>query len=355
MVPALAIASALKRAQPDARVCFIGTARGLTEDLVERAGFRRYVTSVQPFTRSPRGALAPLSLIPATARAGRILRTERADVVVGMGGYPSVPAIAAARLARIPSIIHEANAIPGLANELAARLTANIAVAFPVAARAFGSRAPRVVGMPLREQIVAFDRLALRAEAMEVLDLDPSRKTVLVFGGSLGAARLSSAAVELATAWASRVDRQLVIIAGSRSDDIAAATISVNPAVRVLRYLDRMELAYAAADVVVSRAGASSVAELAIVGVPAVLVPLPHARRREQHANADLLVRAGAAEVVEDVAATGARLDAIVSALLADDERRARMTSAARAVAMPAAAHDLARWIIEIAGSGTHA
>lgn len=361
LVPALAIADAVRALEPDSRISFVGTGRGLTDDVVARAGYRAYTTAVQPFTKSARGLLGPLSMVPATAQARRILREVRADVVVGMGGYPSLPVIGAARLAKIPSIIHEANAIPGLANEWAARVTPNIAVAFPDAMRAFKGKSPRLVGMPLRDEIVRFDRDALRAEALRSFDLDPQRATLLVFGGSLGAARLTDAAIDLAARWAPRDDRQIVLIAGAREDGaigaargrgvMADAAAGPGVVLRVRRFVAEMHLAYAAADVVVGRAGASTVAELAIVGVPSVLVPLPHARRKEQHANARTLADIGAALMLEDADVTGERLDQITADLLADDERRAKIGAVARTVARPNAAREMASWIVGEAGA----
>jgi UDP-N-acetylglucosamine--N-acetylmuramyl-(pentapeptide) pyrophosphoryl-undecaprenol N-acetylglucosamine transferase len=350
LVPALAIAGALRRTRPDARICFIGTDRGLTDDIVGRAGYERFTTSVQPFARSARGVLGPLSMVPATAQARAVIRRVGASVVVGMGGYPSLPAIAAARLTKVPSVIHEANAVPGLANETAARLTPNVAVAFP--GTVFKGRTTRVVGMPLRDAIAGFDRDALRAEALDTFGLDRARKTLLVFGGSLGAATLSAAAVELATRWVGRSDVQSMIIAGERDESSRSALRAAgvpDEHVHVHRFVDRMELAYAAADVVVARAGGSTVAELAVVGLPSVLVPLPHARRREQHANAAYLVEAGGAVVVDNGELTGERLDHVVSTLLADDEGREKMSAAARSVARPDAAAEMARWIMELA------
>lgn len=358
LVPALAIAAALQRARTDARISFIGTARGLTEDLAARAGYTTHHTSMRPFARSLRGVVGPLSLLPATVQARRILRRERADVVVGMGGYPSLPAITAARLSGVPTLVHEGNAVPGLANEAAARLTRNIAVTFASTLERFPGA--RVTGMPLRDAIVAFDRTQLRAEAMEAFDLDPTRKTVLVFGGSLGAATLSRAAAGLAIRWATRSDVQMIIVAGATIEattarlaaagvDLASAPGSARAVVRLLGYIDRMELAYAAADVVVARAGASTVCEIAAVGTAAILVPLPHARRREQHVNAASLGDIGAAIVVEDETLTVERLETLVGDLLADDAARARMAAAARTIARPDAADELAAWICELA------
>jgi UDP-N-acetylglucosamine--N-acetylmuramyl-(pentapeptide) pyrophosphoryl-undecaprenol N-acetylglucosamine transferase len=342
LVPALAIAEAIRRAEPDARVSFVGARRGFEREMIPAAGYPIHLTSVRPFARTARGAVAATSLVPAVAQARAALRAERADVVAGMGGYPSVPAVIAARMSRIPSVIHEQNAVPGLANELAARFTRNVAVSFPPSLERF--RDARLVGLPLREAFARFDRDALRAEARAHFGLDPTRKTVLVFGGSLGAARLNDAAAELAARWRARADVQILLAAGR-----ARTVPALDEPARVVTYIERMDLAYAAADVVVARAGASTVAELAATATPSLLVPLPVARRKEQHANARVLAEPGGALVLDDAAVAGESLDAALSELLADRAKLDAMSAAARTVARPGAADEMARWILELA------
>ena len=339
LVPALAVADALRK-DPTVTVAFIGTRRALDRDLVPRAGYRSHATSVRPFVRGARGLLAPPSLVPATMQAGRILRQERASVVLGMGGYASVPVVAAARLARIPSLIHEANAVPGLANEIAARLTSNIAVSF--AATAFPGRAPRLIGVPLRASIAHLDRVAARPGAIEHFGLDPAMRTVLIFGGSQGAARINAAAVGLAERWRDRRDVQIMLSAGP-SHDVSLVRG------HVAGYIDRMDLAYAAADVVVGRSGASTVAELAAVGLPSILVPLPFARRLEQHANARTMVAAGGASVIDDASLDADGLAAALDELFAHPERLRSMGLAARALGRPDAADAMAAWVLACA------
>ena len=293
---------------------------------------------------------APFLFDSLVTLARRILRGEAASIVVGMGGYPSLPVVAAARLSRVPALIHEANAIPGLANEAAARITRNIAVSFPETVGLFRGRKPRLVGLPMRDAITQFDRDAVRAEALESFDLAPDLATVLIFGGSLGAARLNDAAIGLAARWSAREDVQMVVVSGTAHDEDVRARIEPGKlTIRVLPFVRRMELAYAAADVAVCRAGASTVHELAVVGLPSVLVPLPIARRKEQHANARMLAGVGAATMVEDADATAERLDPLLTSMLADGGARARMSAAARTVARPDAAEAMAEWILQLA------
>jgi len=353
LVPGFAIADALRRARTDIEVCFVGTERGLERDLVPKAGYRVRTTGVRPFTRDVKGLLAPASLVPAVVRARAILRTERARAVVGMGGYPSVPVVAAARTLRIPAVIHEANAIPGLANQLAARFTPNVAVAFEEAASRFPRHRIRAVGMPMRNEITHLDREALRPSALELFGLEPHRHTILVLGGSQGAARIDDAIAGVAAGWAERTDVQIVVAAGRlHAERVRAAMPAGALIARVEPFIERMDLAYAAADVAVSRAGASTVFELAAAGVPSILIPFPHARRGEQDANAQALAVPGAAVVIADDRLEPVSLGAALDELLRDRARLERMQAAARGIARPDAADAMARWVLELAESG---
>ncbi|MBI4728797.1 MAG: undecaprenyldiphospho-muramoylpentapeptide beta-N-acetylglucosaminyltransferase [Acidobacteria bacterium] len=356
--PALALAEALRELRPDIRVCFAGARRGMEGTMVPAAGYRLHALDVLPFARTLglRRYLAPFALLRASAQARAILRAERAGVVVGMGGYPSLPVVAAARWLRIPSIVHEQNAAAGIANRAAAYLTRNVALAFGEAARGLPRFVrPRTIGMPLRVPIASFDRAALREEAMEAFDLDPGRATVLVAGGSLGAARLNAAAVGMAARWRDRDDLQMIVSAGrSQQEDAGAALDGARGQlpVRCVAFIERMDLAYAAADVALCRAGAATIAELAATGVPSVLVPYPHARGGHQAANAAVLERAGGAVVRSDAAAEAGPLATLIEGLLADPARRAAMGAAARSTARPAAASALAAWALDLAEAG---
>ncbi|MFN2613683.1 MAG: glycosyltransferase [Actinomycetota bacterium] len=345
LVPALAIAEAVERIDPAARISFVGVGRSLEASLLP--GYRTHTTNVKPFRRDLRGVLAPLSLVPATSRARAILREERASVVVGMGGYASVPVVAAARLGGIASVVHEANAVPGLGNEVCALFTSNVAVSFEAAQAAFRRRRPRLIGVPLRRSIATLDRDAARADAVRAFDLDPNARTILVLGGSLGAARVNAAVGDLASRWSSRSDVQLLWSTGAAH----ATTVTVPSGVLRVRthpFIERMDLAYAAADVVVARGGASTIAELAAVGLPSVIVPLPIARRKEQHANARALAASGGAVVIEDGDATGERLDDTLGRLFGDRGRLDEMAAGARRVARPHAADEMAEWILAL-------
>ena len=352
--PGLALADALRRARPDAAITFVGTPRGIEKDAVPAAGYPIEMIEVVPWSRTlgARRFMAPLSAMAATAAAWAMLGHLKPDVVVGMGGYVSLPVVLAARVRRLPVVQHEQNAIPGVANTVGARFSRRIAVTFPKTREAFPKRVEvRVLGNPLRERIVSFDRDALRRDALAALDLDPARKTLLVMGGSLGAARLNDAVAGMAERWRDRADLQLFVSAGRLHGDEVRARLAAaggSLVVRCVDYLERVEHAYAAADVALCRAGAATVMELAAVGLPSILVPYPYARSNHQEANARALADAGGAEVVLDRDASAEVLGSALERLLGEDAARERMSTAARAFAKPAAADDLAAWVLSL-------
>ncbi|MGW3582079.1 undecaprenyldiphospho-muramoylpentapeptide beta-N-acetylglucosaminyltransferase [Streptomyces rubiginosohelvolus] len=359
--PGLALAEALRRADPDAVISFIGTERGLETTLIPAAGYRLHTVDMIPFDPAlgAKRFLLPAALLRSGAQARSVLRAQKAQVVVGMGGYPSAPAIVGARMTGLPSVIHESNAVPGRANQFAARLTEHLTVAFDGSrAHLSGGERARTVGMPIAASLAALDRPALREEARRAFGIPEGARVVLFNGGSLGAARLTAAAVGLAARWRGRGDVHLLIktgpaaLAETRQKLVDAGGGSVAQAVP---YLDRMDLAYAVADLVVCRAGSATIAELATTGVPAVLVPYPHAPGDHQTHNARVLSDAGAAHLVPDAETTADRLAEIVDPLLADPARLAAMGRAADPGHHARAADLLAETVIRLAGQPTTA
>jgi len=348
--PGLALASALRRQEPSAAVSFVGTPRGLEGRIIPDAGYPLHLLDMVPFAGARR-ALVPAAFTRATWQARRLLRRESASVAVGMGGYASIPLVAGARLSGVPSLVHESGAIPGRANLLAARFTMNVALAFERAAASF-SGPTRVVGMPLSAEIEHFDRDALRAEARRAFDLPLDAEVLLVIGGSQGATTLNRAAVGLASRWCDQPNRFILLktgaadLAGIQADLQAADAAHV---VRAVSFFERMDHAYAAADLALTRAGAGTVAELGAVGLPAVLVPYPFAPHDHQAVNASVLVDVGAALMVRNPDATADNLAPTLDSLFADTERRAAMAAAGRSVARPHAADELASWVLELA------
>jgi UDP-N-acetylglucosamine--N-acetylmuramyl-(pentapeptide) pyrophosphoryl-undecaprenol N-acetylglucosamine transferase len=338
--PLLATADALRRIDPDVDITCLGTARGLETRVVPEAGYRLELIPPVPLPRSLNPDLfrVPARLRGAVRATQEVLDRVRPDVVVGYGGYVSVPAYLAARRRRIPVVVHEQNALPGYGNKLGARLARRVAVSFP------DTPLPRAeyVGLPIRRMISTLRRARSRSEALEFFGLD-DRPTLVVTGGSQGARRLNDAVAAAAPALAS-AGVQVLHVVGPRNELPPAS-----PGYLPLGYVDRMDHALAVADLMVCRAGASSVVEAAAVGVPAVFVPLPHGNG-EQERNARPVVDAGGALLVADAAFTAEWLTATVPGLLADPERLAEMGAKASALVPRDADDRLARIIGEVAG-----
>jgi len=323
--PLLAVADGLRdradRSGGEAEVLVLGTREGLEARLVPLRGYELLTVDKVPFPRRPdRAALAfPARFRRAVGVVRRLIRDRGVDVVVGFGGYAAAPAYVAARRERVPFVVHEANARPGLANVLGARSAAAVGVAFD----GTPLRGGRVVGMPLRREIVELDAAARRDEAAAHFGLDATRPTLLVFGGSLGAQRLNTA---FGGAWRDVLDAgwQLLHVTGERSD----LTDPGAPGYVVVRYVDRMDLAFAVADVIVSRSGAATVSEISALGIPAVYVPYA-VGNGEQSLNAASAVRAGAARLIADAELTADRVRSEIVPLLLDEAEQQRMRAAA--------------------------
>jgi len=329
--PALALADALRRRDPDTVITALGTRTGLEARLVPARGYPLAEVPRAPLPRRP-----TLDLLRVPARVAGAVRQTRAhldrlgaDVVVGFGGYVALPAYLAARRRGTPSVVHEANARAGLANRVGARLTPHVAAAVD------GSGLPGavVLGIPLRTAVSRLDRPAVRSEARAAFGLGDG-PVLLVTGGSQGARTVNTAVVgaagELAAAGV-----QVLHVAGPAQADAVHAGLAALPGGAptthaVVAYVDRMELAYAAADLAVCRAGAMTCAELAAVGLPAVYVPLPIGNG-EQALNARPVVDAGGGLLVADPAFDAAYVRSTVLPLLQDPARLAAMSRAAAA------------------------
>jgi UDP-N-acetylglucosamine--N-acetylmuramyl-(pentapeptide) pyrophosphoryl-undecaprenol N-acetylglucosamine transferase len=346
--PALALAAELDGHE----VYFVGTAGGAEATLVPAAGFELDTIEVVGLDRA-RPLAAPLvafKALRAMGEARRLLRRRRPSVVVGVGGYASLPVGLAARLARIPVVIHEQNAVLGLANRVLKPVAAAIALSFEDTLARAGRRAV-VTGNPVLPSIAAFERDALRPRALERFDLNATAPVVLLFGGSQGAQRVNQAAAGLATAWRARGDVQVVHITGRAAhaevEQAVASALGDGALIyRALPFVDDMALAYAAADVAVCRGGATTVAELCAVGLPAVIVPYPHHRDRQQERHALILERAGAALHLPDREASADRLAVLLDELLAAPGRLREMAAAAKRLGRPDAARRLAAVVL---------
>lgn len=353
VVPAIAIAQALTgRGHRAETIRFVGSSRGLEARMVPAAGFDVTLLPGRGIARRLSwdnvGAVA--GLLRAFGRALVLMRRLRPAVAVAVGGYASAAAALAAVVWRVPLVVAEQNAVPGLANRLAGRFAAVCAVSFE------GTPLPRAVvtGNPVRPEIVTADVSDRgRAAARAALGLPVDAVVVAVAGGSLGARRINTATVELARRWAGRGGICIHHVVGRRDfAEMAAmcpAAVTGGLDYRQVEFEDRMDLLLAAADVTVQRAGASTVAELTVVGLAAVLVPLPGAPGDHQTHNARRLADAGAAVMVPDAELDADRLERELGRLVEDRADRLRMAEAGRRLGRPDAAERVAALVEQYA------
>ena len=340
--PALALADAVRRLDPDAAVTALGTERGLETTVIPARGYPLELIPPVPLPRKPTPDLLrlPARVLGAVRQTRTVLDKVHADVVVGFGGYVALPAYLAAR-GRVPIVVHEANARAGLANRVGARFASRVAAAVP------GTGLPdaEVIGIPLRRSITTLDRAGLRGKARAHFGLDPDAVTLLVTGGSQGARSINDAVVGAAPDLvAAGVG---VLHAYGRKNAVELPPLPDGPPYVALPYLERMDLALAAADLVLCRCGAMTVAEISAVGLPAVFVPLPHGNG-EQALNAAPVVAAGGAVLVPDAELDPRRVLDEVLPLAASAGRRTAMSDAARAMGHADADTRLAEIVLEV-------
>ena len=347
LYPGIAVARELLKRLPDAKVSFAGTERGIEAKVIPREGFTLDLLRSAGLKGVSAAALARgLLLLPLGGLdAWRILSRRSPDVVVGVGGYSSGPVVLAAVLRGIPTLLMEQNAVPGFTNRRLARMVDAAAVTFDETVTYFGRRG-FVTGNPVRAEFFESDATGPSGENGAA----PPR--VLIFGGSQGAHAINMAMVEAAEKLAAHPGGVAITHQTGERDleRVRDAYRRAGLAARVEPFLFAMDREVKAADVVVARAGATTLAELTAAGKPAVLVPLPTAADDHQRKNAEVLARAGAADVIEQRTLTGSGLADRILALAADAPRRAAMARAAKALARPDAARAIADKVLELAG-----
>lgn len=346
--PALALADALRREDPSVSITCLGTERGLETRLVPQRGYELALIPPVPLPRTltPRLLTVPGRLRGAINAAAAVLDRVQADVLVGFGGYVATPGYLAARKRGTPIVVHEANPRPGLANRLGARFTEHVAVAHA------DSPLPhaRFVGIPLRREIATLDRLALGDKARSYFGLLPDLPTLLVFGGSQGARSLNRASVAAAPAFRA-AGIQVLHIVGPKNTEEPEPAQDGGPQYVTIPYCDRMDLAYAAADVAMCRAGAMTCAELAAVGLPAVYVPLPHGNG-EQRLNAEPIVAAGGGLMIDDAELSPEWVTRNLVPILSDADQVVRMSEACAGMGRRDADVLLARMVADVVRQG---
>ncbi len=343
--PLIATAKALD-AMADVRLLAIGTAKGLETTVIPAAGLELALIDPVPLPRTVNLDLLklPYTLTKAVRQARRILKRTGADVLVGVGGYVSLPAYIAARLAGVPVVVHEANKLPGIANKVGARWARFVGTTFPETVMRGGT----LVGMPMSRSIT--HPTVTPAEARAEFGLDPDRPTLLVSGGSQGAVSINTA-VDGARDRILAAGIQILHVLGPKNFTQEHVVVEHPSGARYapVAFVSDMAVAYAAADLMLGRAGAGTVMETSVSGLPVIFVPLPWGNG-EQGRNAAGLVEAGGGWLVEDAELTPDRLAALVTEAFADSARLAHMADTCRGMYPSDAAERLARAVLEAAG-----
>jgi UDP-N-acetylglucosamine--N-acetylmuramyl-(pentapeptide) pyrophosphoryl-undecaprenol N-acetylglucosamine transferase len=342
LFPGLAVARALKARVPEAEISFAGTATGIEARVVPATEFPLdLIRSGGLKGKSPSALMRGFGLLPFSGLdAWRVISRRRPDVVIGVGGYSSGPVVAMAASRGIATLLLEQNAIPGITNRLLAPLVRSAAVTYESSLAYFG-RKGFVSGNPIRQEFLHVDDAAVHADHLGVL----------IFGGSQGAHAINLALVEAAPGLAGQTSLSLVCQTGTRDFDLVRQAFERSGVQgRVERFIDAMDREVNGAGLIVSRAGATTLAEITAAGRPSILIPLPTATDDHQRRNAEALQTAGAAEVIEQSTLTGALLVSRILALAADKQRRIAMGAAARRLARPQAADLIVDAVLQLAG-----
>lgn len=302
--PAIAIANRIKKEYPDAEILFIGAEDRMEMTRVPAAGYKIEGLWISGFQRriTMKNISLPFKILASLMKARRIIKNFKPDVVIGVGGYASAPTLQIASMLKIPTIIQEQNSYPGKTNKYLSKKATKVCVAYYGLEEFFPADKIEVTGNPIRTEVVQIE--GLKGKGYELFKLDPNKKTVLVVGGSLGAKTLNESFVDKLKILQEN-DIQLIWQCGSyQHEDLKSRTANVDmTGIFLTRFINQMEMAYAVADVIVSRAGAIAISELCIIGKPIVLVPSPHVAEDHQTKNAMALVKDNAAILVRDVEA----------------------------------------------------
>lgn len=336
--PAIAIAAGLKQKFPDSNILFVGTDRGLEKELVKKAGFPLKTIRVKGFRRklSFDTLVSLKELAYGAVESINIIKKEKPDIVIGTGGYVAGPVIFFASLMGVHAVIHEQNVSPGVTNRILSRFVDRIAISFSDSMHYFPKGKTVLTGNPIRKEIAG----GIRHKALKKFGLSPDLPVVLCFGGSQGAARINDAILYVIEAIRYKGKFQLIHITGkSHYEKIKSLLVNkgIDPDgsghIIVRPYIYEMQDAYAAADLVVSRAGALSISELNACGKPAILIPLPTAANRHQDFNAKFMEENGAAVVMFEDELSGEKLLQTINNIIFNDECLHKMSMASRSLA----------------------
>lgn len=347
--PALAFVNHVKSIAPDTEFMYVGTENGLESNIVPRYNIPFRTIKIQGFRRSlsPQNIKTVYLFLSSIGKAKKIIKEFQPDVVIGTGGYVSGSVVYAAKQLNIPTIVHEQNSIPGMTNKFLSRYATKVAICFPDVAEYFPQDKVVLTGNPRAQEVV----MIKKTEILKEFGLDSEQKTVVIFGGSRGALKINQAFIEALPLFEEK-KYQVLYASGDRYykelqeklklSEKKLTNVSIQP------YIDKMAEVLAAADLMVGRAGATSIAEFTALGLPAILIPSPYVTNDHQTKNAESLVKSGAVEMIPDSELTGLKLVAGIDAVLLDDKRRQSMALASEKEGIPDAADRLYKVVKEI-------
>lgn len=344
LYPAIAIAEEVLKKKPETKIVFVGTSKKIEARVVPEKGFEFHAIWISGFSRRLRlsNILFPLKVVVALIQSFFLIKKIKPNVVVGTGGYVCGPILFVASLLRIPTVVHESNSYPGVTTRLLASRVSKVFITFEITRQWLSQKATiEVVGNPTRENLSTTSK----EDGCRFFDLSVNKKTIFAFGGSLGASSINSmmpALIEDAIAH----DYQIIWQTGE-TDWQSASAIRQHPNIKVMKYVDRMDCGYAAADMIVSRSGATTLAELTRLGKPAILVPYPFAAANHQELNAQTMVESGAAIMIKDSELRD-KFFPTVRGLLFDEVKQKAMTERSLSLGKPNAGKEITEKIFEL-------
>ncbi len=348
--PAIAIADAVMRLRPDAVIAFAGSKDRIEWTAVPQAGYPIHEVAAQGIERrlTAKNLKVPFTAMKGFWQSWNLVDDFDADVAVGTGGFVAGPVIWAAHQRRRPVLIQEQNAYVGVTNRILCRFADRIHTAFGETLKVFPAEKTAVSGNPVRQELSS----STRQEACEFLEIDPTSRVLLVLGGSGGSLALNEVFERQVKDFLHHPEVVVIWQTGARYYDRIASTVSAHPRLKLMNYIDRMDMVYAAADLAICRAGASTCSELFVTGTPSILVPSPNVAEDHQTRNAESLVRMGAAVLLAEVSMREELYD-LWQSIWTDQDRLLKMSEAARENAKPDAAETIAADVLKLAAGRT--
>ncbi|MBI4650646.1 undecaprenyldiphospho-muramoylpentapeptide beta-N-acetylglucosaminyltransferase [Candidatus Desantisbacteria bacterium] len=346
--PGIALAKAIKNRNPDGKIIFIGKKKGLEEQIFLRDGwdYRTIIISGMPREFSVKWFSFIFKMILGIIQSIIIINKEKPDIIVGTGAYITVPVILSGKIFRVPELLMEQNTYPGIATRFLARIVNKIAVSFEETVKYLPGKKCIHTGNPVRPEIISKDK----ESACRLLNFDESKKTLLIFGGSQGAHSINKACIDMKPLLEPLYDRlQMIMITGENDfKEVNECYEKTNIKIMIAPFYYNMENALAVSDMVISRSGASTLAEVTARGIPSILIPYPYATDQHQLKNAEAMVKSGAAYIIPDRDLTGEILGKYIIALLFDDIKLKSIKEASKKLGRPDAIENIAKIVEEL-------